>query len=152
DALRTHTTTTTRQHRPGRRLVAGLLPDATPGLTDPQMLQALHERYRLIETRADAVLDRDLADNTAWVRALPPETPESTQWRATARLVAAYRDRWDITTTDPLGPARDGSASHAQQADHRSTTAALTALRQRNAAMYIAAVAPVQRPGAGREL
>ena len=57
---------TTRQHRPARRaLVAGLLPDATAGLTDPQMLQALHERYQLIETRADAVLDRDLAEHAA---------------------------------------------------------------------------------------
>ena len=109
--------------------MAGLLPDATPGLTDPQMLQALHERYQLIENRADALLDRDLAEHAGWVRALPPEQPGSAEWRATARLVAAYRDRWDITTADPLGPGPDGSASHAQQADHRRAAAALTALR-----------------------
>ncbi|HEY5149782.1 MAG TPA: hypothetical protein VIJ23_08160, partial [Mycobacterium sp.] len=156
DAIRTHTTMITRrhpnQHQPGRRLVAGLLPDATPGLTDPQMLQALHERYQLIETRADAVLDRGLAEHAGWVRALPLERTESAEWRATARLVAAYRDRWDITTADPLGPGPDGSASHSQQADHRRAGVALTALRQRQTTQHTAPSVSAQRPSAGRDL
>jgi hypothetical protein len=152
DAIRTHTATTTRHHPPSRHLVGGLLPDATPGLADPQLLQALRERYQLIETRADAVLDRDLADHVPWVHALPTTGTESTAWRATARLVAAYRDRWDITAADPLGPGPDRSASHAQQADHRRTAAALTALRQRQASHSTAPVLPAQRSAAGRDL
>jgi hypothetical protein len=100
----------------------------------------------------DAVLDRDLAEHAAWIRALPPAGPEATQWRATARLVAAYRDRWDITAADPLGPGPDGSASHAQQADQRRTAAALTALRQRQASHSTAPVLPAQRSPAGRDL
>jgi len=152
EAIRTHTATTTRHHPQSRRLVGGLLPDATPGLADPPLLQALRERYQLIETRADAVLDRDLAEHTPWVHALPPTGAEATQWRATARLIAAYRDRWDITTADPLGPGPDGSASYAQQADHRRATAALTALRQRQASHSTAPVLPAQRSPAGRDL
>jgi conjugative relaxase-like TrwC/TraI family protein len=152
DALRTHTTTTTRQHRPGRPLVAGLLPDATPGLTDLHLLQALHERYQLIENRADAVLHRDLAEHAGWIRAMPPEQTGSAGWWATARLVAAYRDRWDITAPDSLGPGPDGSASHAQQADHRRAAAALTVFRQRSPMQHTAPAVSAQRPSAGRDL
>lgn len=52
--------------QPQRRMVAGVLPDATGGLTDPEMLTALNSRYLLIENRADAVLDRAMAESTAW--------------------------------------------------------------------------------------
>ena len=40
--------------RAPQHLVAGLIPDATLGLTDTDMLRALRERYALIEQRADA--------------------------------------------------------------------------------------------------
>ena len=58
DAIRAHTAAATAAGRPAqRRLIAGLLPEATGGLTDPQLLTALRQRYALIEARADAVLD-----------------------------------------------------------------------------------------------
>ncbi len=109
-------------------MVAGLLPDATAGLTDPQMLTALRERYALIEARADAVLDRDLTENAPWLRDLPDPAIDAAAWRATARLVAAYRDRWDVTDQSPLGRSPDRTAAFAQHADHRRITAALKAL------------------------
>ena len=152
EVLRTHTSTTTRQHPVGRHLVAGLLPDATRGLIDPQMLQALQQRYQLIENRADAVLDRDLAENAAWVRALPTAGPGSLEWRVTVRSIAAYRDRWDITATEPLGHTPDAAASHSQQADHRRAAAALHALRQHLRSQPVMPDISTQRSAAGREL
>ena len=130
DAIRGHSTavTTTGRSPQRRHLVAGILPDATVGLSDPQMLTALRDRYQLIEARADAVLDRDLTGHAPWVRGLPDPAMDPAGWRVTARLVAAYRDRWGVTDASPLGRAPDRSASFAQHADHRRTTAAITAL------------------------
>ena len=44
----------TPAERAPQRLVAGLIPDATLGLNDTDVLHALRERYALIEQRADA--------------------------------------------------------------------------------------------------
>ena len=120
-------------HRaPPQRFIAGLLPDATAGLTDPSMLTAVRERYTLIEQRADAILDHAIQSRAAWLRNLPVTGHDAQGWRATARLVAAYRDRWAITAdTHPLGPTPQAGAVQAQQADHRHVTMALTALRTR---------------------
>ncbi len=89
------------------------------------MLHALRERYQLIEQRADALLDSEIAADAPWLRAHPPATALTARWRATARLVAAYRDRWGITGTQPLGPPPDGTAPHAHHADHRRAINAL---------------------------
>jgi hypothetical protein len=91
------------------RLVAGLFPAAdAPG--DAAMLAALDARERLIEQRADALVDRAQAADSAWLRHLGPEPAEPTAaacWRRRARTVAAYRERHDITDPNrPLGAAR----------------------------------------------
>ena len=112
------------RHRRRPRLVAGLIPDATPGITDPQLLHALRERYQLIEQRADHVLDSEIAAGATWLRHLPRGT-DPRQGPATARLVAADRDRWHITSPQPLGPRPDATAARAQQADHRRATTAI---------------------------
>jgi hypothetical protein len=130
-------------------LVAGLLPDATVGLTDPQMLTALRERYALIENRADAVLDRDLTISAPWVRDLPDPASDAAAWRGIARLVAAYRDRWDVTDVSPLGRAPDRTAAFAQQADHRRISAALKTVAGQ---LGVAAYQAPDRVRAGRDL
>ncbi len=107
------------------RLVAGLIPDATPGITDPQALHALRERYQLIEHRADTLLDSEIAADAPWLRRIPRNGADTDRWRATARVVAAYRDRWGITGTQALGPTPDSTAPHAHHADHRRATNAL---------------------------
>ena len=117
----------TGQPRHKLRLIAGLIPDATGGITDPQVLQALRERYQLIENRADAILDRDIKARAAWLHHLPRSANQQ-QWRATARLTAAYRDRWHITSPSPLGPRPDGAAPRTQHADHRRASNALAML------------------------
>ena len=69
------------------------------------MRQALTERRTLIENRADAVLDRDFADASIWTAVLgaQPLDSRSAPWRCSARVVAAYRDRYQITSDAALG-------------------------------------------------
>ena len=79
------------------------------------MRQALDARRDLIERRADVVLDGALADGSLWVASLdaPPEEPGALAvWRRSARVVAAYRDRYGITGPNIVGarPATDVQA------------------------------------------
>ena len=85
----------------GRRpdLVCGLLP-AAKGVDDPQFARALDERMRLMERRADELLDRAETADAPWLRSLRPhrdETASTQRWSAEARTVAAYRERNGIS-------------------------------------------------------
>lgn len=96
------------------RLIAGLVPEAKGPMAD-DMRQALDARRDLIERRADVVLDGALADGSLWVASLdaPPEEPGALAvWRRSARVVAAYRDRYGITGPNIVGarPATDVQA------------------------------------------
>ncbi len=122
-------TVTAMQRQPHRRMVAGILPDATQGLADPQMLEALKSRYELIERRADSVLDRAIVDDSPWVRHLPPaQLGRTAEWRSAARIAAAYRDRWHVTHDGPVGKPPEQSASYSQQADYRRAKQAIAAI------------------------
>ena len=86
---------------------------------NPDMLQALTERRRLIETRAEAVLDTALHMEEPWVTALGPMAAsgrERKQWRRRAVVVAAYRDRYQITDPAPLGAQPEGTAQKIDRA------------------------------------
>ena len=101
------------------------------------MRQALAERHQLIEQRAAAIAEQAAADGAPWVRALgarPDDPRKQEAWVRYARTVAAYRDRYGITSDDALGPAPDGLAQKIDQA--RATQAiqrarALTTQRAR---------------------
>ncbi|MBL3700421.1 MobF family relaxase [Leucobacter luti] len=124
---------TTRPAGSGRtrktpRLIAGLVPEAT-GPINTEMKKALTERRELIQQRAEAVLDQALSERKEWALALgdaPTEAKTATAWRRQAQTVAAYRDRYGITTRTPLGPAPD---SDVQKIDAARAKAALTRLR-----------------------
>ena len=77
-------------------------------MTD-EMRRALDERRELIEARAEAVLAGALADKAPWTAQLGPEPKGLNQgkaWRRAAAVVAAYRDRYQVTDDrTPLGPA-----------------------------------------------
>jgi hypothetical protein len=93
------------------------------------MREALDERRSLIEARADAVLDIALNDAASWTKALgtpPADQRRSAAWRRTARVVAAYRDRYLITDDTPLGAV---PISTAQKIDAARTRAALEQAR-----------------------
>jgi conjugative relaxase-like TrwC/TraI family protein len=112
------------------RLIAGLIPTAN-GPMSPDMRQALDERRRLIEARADAVLGSALAEDQTWVAKLDSvhmETSRKKSWQEHARVIAAYRDRYAITDSTPLGTP---PASTAQKIDRARATAALSRLKQR---------------------
>ena len=118
---------TTRPAGSGRtrqapRLIAGLIPEATGPMT-PDMQHALTERRHLIETRADAVLDTALHTHEPWVAALGPIPAggrERQQWRRRALVVAAYRDRYQITDDAPLGTPPESAAQKIDAARARA--------------------------------
>ena len=89
------------------RFIAGLIPYADGPMAD-DMRQALDERHELIEARADSVLTGALTDKALWTSQLGPAPKDATQrraWRRAAVIVAAYRDRYQITDDrTPLGP------------------------------------------------
>lgn len=97
--------------RKAPRLIAGLIPEATGSMSD-EMQKALAERRALIEERADAVLDRDIAAGAPWVASLGTEPGDSrarASWRRSARVVAAYRDRYRVTAETALGPTPEAT-------------------------------------------
>ncbi|HMT51516.1 MAG TPA: AAA family ATPase, partial [Dietzia sp.] len=94
------------------RLIAGLIPQAH-GVIDTEMRTALDERESLIEHRADAVLEVALTESAPWTTALgtpPTDRRRAAAWRKSARVVAAYRDRYRITDNTPLGAPPETAA------------------------------------------
>ena len=93
-----------------------------------EMRQALTERQDLIETRADAVLDTAVADGEPWTASLGPAPKDgqaAARWRRDARVVAAYRDRYQVTESNPLGPTPE---TDVQKVDRSRAQAALRRL------------------------
>ena len=114
--------------RKAPRLIAGIIPEAT-GPISTEMRKALTERRELIQQCVEAVLDQALSGRQKWALALgdaPTEPKAAAMWRRHAQTVAAYRDRYGITTRTPLGPAPD---SDVQKIDAARAKAALTRLR-----------------------
>lgn len=137
--------------RKAPRLIAGLIPEATGAMSD-EMRQALNERRDLIEDRADAVLDRALDEAAPWTAELGPQPTNARRlaaWRRSARVVAAYRDRYQVTTDAALGTKAESAA---QKTDAARARAALDAARA--VTMKAQDVGEVRRgtPSMGRSL
>lgn len=110
--------------RKAPRLIAGLIPSADGPMTE-DMRHALDERRQLIEHRTTTVLDSALTDQEPWTASLglePEGEKEAKAWRRNARAVAAYRDRYEITSSRPLGPEPESAS---QKIDHARADAAL---------------------------
>lgn len=119
---------TARPKRTGRRraapdLIVGLIPAASGAMT-PEHHQALDERRELMEARATALAERAIRDREPWVATVSPSqgAVASPSWGHQIRIVAAYRDRYDITGAHPLGPVPE---SITQRADRERAAAAL---------------------------
>jgi conjugative relaxase-like TrwC/TraI family protein len=105
-------------------LIAGVVPRAT-GITDLEMQRALEEREHLMVQRLDALTTAALEQPVPWTAGLDVLDAEA---RIVAvRAVAAYRDRWSITSTSALGPV---PADDAQRLDYERTRDTLTRLQQ----------------------
>jgi conjugative relaxase-like TrwC/TraI family protein len=96
-----------RSHsQPAPRLIAGLIPEATGEMTE-EMRTALQERQQLIERRAITLAATAVHAGESWTTPLgkpPTAPPQQRQWIQQVRVIAAYRDRYHITGTEPLGP------------------------------------------------
>jgi hypothetical protein len=93
------------------------------------MQQALQERADAMENRATALLHEMLEMQADWLRRLgtPPADERSrTQWIDQARVVVAYRDRWNVHSPEPLG---DSAHSVEQAAQERRAAAAVARAR-----------------------
>ena len=89
------------------RLISGLIPEAL-GPMDDEHRQALDQRKELIESRANALAETAIGANAPWMTRLGPEPTdrvERRRWLAGVSTVAAYRDRYDVTSAQPLGGA-----------------------------------------------
>ena len=111
------------------RLIAGLIPEPL-GEMSPENHQAIDERKALIESRARALVEEVAASRQAWVRRLgqpPIGFVERERWLASASTVAAYRDRYQITSDLIVGGT---PVTEAQRADRvRALGAAREAAR-----------------------
>jgi hypothetical protein len=92
------------------------------------MVRALREREDAIEGRATVLLEQAIGDQAGWLRRLgrPPQDDRlRALWLRDARVVAAYRDRWDVQTPEPV----DGRpAAHTiEQVGHQKRAAAAAA-------------------------
>jgi conjugative relaxase-like TrwC/TraI family protein len=106
------------------RLIAGLIPEPL-GEMSAEDRQAINERKAVIESRARALVHVGIAAGAAWTRRLgePPLDPtQCERWLLAAASVAAYRDRYKVTTDLPLG---GGTTSGAKRSDRRRAQSAL---------------------------
>jgi conjugative relaxase-like TrwC/TraI family protein len=108
---------TIRRRTPRR--IAGLIPEAAGPMTD-EYQQALRQREALIEQRVTDLVQHAIRDHEPWLAALGSEPSER---HAAARVIAAYRDRYGITSKTPLG--NDSVTTDAQAVDAARTAAAL---------------------------
>jgi conjugative relaxase-like TrwC/TraI family protein len=100
------------------RLIADIIPEPLGPMSDEDH-DAIAERKLLIESRALSLAVHAVADGAPWTHRFgipPPDPVNRARWFDAVRAVAAYRDRYGITSNLPAG----GGVTHdAQRADRR---------------------------------
>jgi hypothetical protein len=94
-----------------------------------EMRTALDERKALIEKRAMTIAETDTTTGAPWtVKLGPPPAGEKQrqQWLRQVRVIAAYRDRYQITDSNPLG----GEPNAQARLDHARAQAAFRNARR----------------------
>lgn len=127
------------------RLVGGLIPAASHVLAE-EIADALTERERLIDERADLLVERAKAAGAPWLGELGPTPVDAagrSRWDRRARVVAAYRDRDSVT--DAARALGADAVSDRQQADARTLAADVLTAQPDNGR---AATRPEQRRAA----
>jgi conjugative relaxase-like TrwC/TraI family protein len=93
------------RHRGVDHLIAGLIP-RVQGVTDPDMAGALAEREQAMETRARTLAYQAIEAGQTWVQHLgpiPADRRDRARWFCKVSTIAAYRERWHITGSTPIG-------------------------------------------------
>jgi hypothetical protein len=127
------------------RLIAGLIPEPL-GPMNEESRQAIDERKHLIEDRARALAEEAVQKRPAWLRRLgPPPSERSAResWLSEVSTVAAYRDRYGISSDLPAGSR---STNQAQESERRRALEAVRAAA--NHAERISRSRPVVAPTA----
>lgn len=128
------TTTTAGRRRPAPTLIAGVVPDATAGITNIQVLRGMTERASLMRTSLEQLVATATTTMPGWLTALParPHDPAGQQrWQAAVTATAAYRNRWSVPTDHPapLGDAlTTANTGIDQRIDHRRAQQAIAAI------------------------
>lgn len=110
------------------RLIAGLFPEPL-GHMSAEDRQAIDQRKELIESRARALAEDAVTSGEAWARRLGRDRGGA--WMGAAVTVAAYRDRYKITSDLPVG---GGAKNDAQRADRQRALSSLRAARSESPA------------------
>lgn len=100
------------------RLIAGLIPEPLGPMSDEDR-QAIDERKHRIEERAAALAHEAVKSGTSWIRGLARSHVEPSmlaEWEREVAVVAAYRDRYQITSNLPVGP---GALTEVQRVERR---------------------------------
>jgi conjugative relaxase-like TrwC/TraI family protein len=117
-------------HHQAERIV-GLFP-ATTATANPDIVQALQERRRLIEQNARTLVLEALQGRDLWTRRLgaPPPNPVLREdWLRRLDTIAAYRDLWEVGGDEILGAEPRTREQMAQrQTAQRALSAALDAV------------------------
>lgn len=124
--LKKATTGAPRGERSQPHLIAGLIPEPLGPMNDEDR-QALAQRAALIETRAQALAEQAVASGEPWTRRLSvaqPNSVDQSSHMACLSTIAAYRDRYRVSSDLPVG---GGADSDAQRADREP---ALQAVRR----------------------
>src|SRR5699024_5613129 len=98
--------------RKSARLIAGLIPHADGAMTRAPPA-ALAARRRLVAARAGAALDTALAPGEPWggnLGSAPKDARGQRLRRRQAPLIAAYRDRYALTDSTPVGIAPESAS------------------------------------------
>jgi len=108
------------RRRKAPKLIAGLIPEAQGDMT-AEMRSALDERRDLIETRATELAETAIAERAPWLKKVgkpPTGARERQRWLQQIATIAAYRDRYGITSTSMLGaqPENEAQRSDATRA------------------------------------
>jgi conjugative relaxase-like TrwC/TraI family protein len=111
-------------------LIVGLISRAK-GVADEDMGRALRERDEAMERRAMTLAEQSVEHKAAWVHRLgsPPADPAMrTAWLHEVRVVAAYRDRWNISGMTVVDGREEASSIEQIGHQKRAQAAAQRAL------------------------
>lgn len=91
-----------RSRRPAR-LIAGLIPEPI-GPMAADIRKAIDERKVLIEQRAKTLAETGIKRRESWIQRIgDAPAVDRIHWLRSVIAIAAYRDRYGITSRDPLG-------------------------------------------------
>lgn len=133
-----------------RERIAGLFTKADlPNRIDPDIRQALSEREAAITKRAHDLVRHAIAEKEPWIQdlgPLPTDHAAASAWLARATTVAAYRDRYRITTDEALGSAPSGSWQHKRHYAIAQTALSATRSAPQDSTRQHRALTPHRQP------